>query len=264
MNQQSIHVLKFGSSVLHGPQDMGRAASEVLHYVHGGQRTVVIVSALEGQTDRLLGFGQNVSSSASSQFLPELIATGEHESALLLAMALEEFDCDPFVETPEEVGLIADGSTLDANLTDVDDDALLRRLNAHPVVILPGFVGVDSNGQRKLLGRGGSDLTAVFIAQRMNARCTLIKDVDGIFDHDPATHGTKAKKFSKISWNDTLKVAGELVQEKAIYHARKHRFEFKVSSIGSSGGSLVGAATLLPEATSSVPNSRQAAFSPGS
>ena len=110
---------------------------------------------------------------------------------------------------------------------------------------MPGFVGINPSGQKTLLGRGGSDLTALFLAHRLDAHCRLIKDVDGIFDRDPAIHGSRAKKFAQISWDDALDVAGELIQPKAIHFARKHGFIFEVACLKSTSGSLVGSTTAI-------------------
>lgn len=246
MKNPSIIVLKFGSSVLRQAGDFAVAAKEIRRCLSDGQRVVAVVSAMGDETNRLMRTGQAVSKSKESSWLAEFVATGEQQSTLLLALALDDIGVLPNTVSPNDIGLVAEGPTLNANLVDVDESTLLSILSLHPVVIVPGFVGVNRNAHVSLLGRGGSDLTALFLAERLGARCRLIKDVDGIYDRDPAIYASRAHKFSKIGWNDALGVAGKLVQPKALRFAGEHQICFEVACPGSSACTIVGPRTIWP------------------
>jgi homoserine dehydrogenase len=129
---------------------------------------------------------------------------------------------------------------LDANLMSVDTARILKALR-DGVVVLPGFVGRDRSGKTTLLGRGGSDLTALFLAQRLGAACRLIKDVDGLYTSDPnARSGTSVARFVRVSYATAARVGGAVVQLKAIDFAERDRLRFTVSSVGSSRATDVG------------------------
>jgi aspartokinase len=106
------------------------------------------------------------------------------------------------------------------------------------VVIVPGFLGRSTRGETTLLGRGGSDLTALFIAHHLRARCRLVKDVDGLYDRDPAEGG--ARRFESVCHDDVLALSEGIVQHKAVRFARDVRLEFEVGCLGEDRGTVVG------------------------
>lgn len=241
MEQNRIVVLKFGSSVLTGTESYPAVVRDIDRHVRSGEKVVAIVSAMEGQTDALLGKARGLNPDPDPWRLAALLGMGEQQSALLLSMALEEAGIAAGLAMPVDVALLSDGAALDADPQSLDCRTLRAMLRKHPVVVMPGFISIDAVGRTALLGRGGSDLTALFIAQQLeNAPCRLIKDVDGIYESDPAVAARKPRRFTGITWDQALQVAGKLVQPKAIQFAREHRLTFDVAAIGAPAGTNVG------------------------
>src|SRR6185295_4431015 len=114
-----------------------------------------------------------------------------------------------------QAGLRTVGSTIDADLISVEVPKLRGALRK-AVVVLPGFIGLGEDGATTLLGRGGSDYSALFLAHKLNANCVLVKDVDGIYSSDPATSATAPVRFAELKYETAFEVAGKLVQRKAI------------------------------------------------
>src|SRR5207248_845652 len=143
----------------------------------------------------------------------------------------------------DRVGLRTRGPLLDADPHAVNCGEIDAIFQDYSVAVIPGFVGRSEAGCISLLGRGGSDLTALFLAKQLGAeRCRLIKDVDGLFDRDPA-HGltsTKANRYRTITWNDALGLNADVVQRKSIVFGQENQFAFEVAGLGSDEGTLVG------------------------
>ena len=236
----SILVIKLGSSVLVDPSHVVVAAKELNRYVSQGFKVVAVVSAFAGETDRLFTGVAEVDPSADPHRVADFVATGEAQSACLLRIALESSDTPARAILPKDCSLLANGDPLDSDPFDVNTDFFGTTFDLVDVIVIPGFIASDSNGRSVLLGRGGSDDTALFLAQKLEAECRLIKDVDGIFEFDPARPGPVPKHFSAISWEDAAEVAGVLVQPKAIKFAHNHKLCFSVSALYSAGGTKVG------------------------
>lgn len=243
-------VLKFGGSVLGRERDAARAVHEVYRWVRQGYRVVAVVSALEGQTDQLLSEARRWTGAAPSQIAcsatAALVATGEQRSAALLGLALDRAGIPVEVLDHAAVGLRTSGPALDATPIELDVAALNAALDRVPAVIVPGFTGRDQHGRVTLLGRGGSDLSALFIAQRLGkaTRCRLVKDVDGLYDKDPAAARADsepvARRYSTLSWDDALALDGTIVQHKGVRFARAHGLCFEVAALLGEGESRVG------------------------
>jgi homoserine dehydrogenase len=245
----SIVVLKFGSSVLRTEADHTRAVHEIYRHVRRGQRVVAVVSATGQATDGLLGTARRLSETPAPAALAALLATGERASAALLAIALDAAGVPATLLDPIDAGLEVDGPVLDGDPVALDTRCLRRALARYPVVVLAGFFGGGSDGTPALLGRGGTDLTALFVARSIRAqRCKLIKDVAGVYESDPASSETAPRRYATLTWEDAEAVGGELLQPKALRFARTHRLSFAVGALGSSRGTRVGAArtTLAP------------------
>jgi len=240
MNNPPIVVMKFGSSIFEGVDSVPRAVHAIYRHVQRGERVIAVVSALAGETDQLLGMVDQLDKEADPYRIASFVATGETKSALLLSIALERVGIATQLLSPEGIGLIAEGSPLDSDPCKVNVGAVQKYLSACQVAVLPGFIACDTQGRTVLLGRGGSDDTALFVAQQLKAGCRLVKDVDGIFERDPDLPGPAPRRFVTITWPDALKVAGKLVQPKAIKFAEQHQMNFEVASIGTTGGTLVG------------------------
>jgi homoserine dehydrogenase len=239
-NEKGIIVLKFGSSVLRSGGNLPAAVHEIYRWWREGFQVVAVVSAFGNTTDELTQRARAVCEQPNDELVAALLATGETTSSALLGLALNRSGVRAAVLDADQAGLATDGPVLDANLTSIDTAAILDALQ-NGVVVLPGFVGRGRSGKTTLLGRGGSDLTALFIAQRLGGVCRLIKDVDGLYSSDPnSTNGPPATRFVRVSYVTAARVGGSVVQPKAIDFAERQRLRFSVSSVGSSQATEIG------------------------
>jgi homoserine dehydrogenase len=239
-NESPIIVLKFGSSVLRNENDLPTAVHEIYRWWREGFQVVAVVSALGNTTDELATCAHSVCDQPGDELVAALLATGEATSSALMALALERSGIPVTVLDAEQAGLATDGPILDSKLTSIDRTRVLEALR-DGVVVLPGFVGKGQGGKTTLLGRGGSDLTALFLAQRLGGVCRLIKDVDGLYTSDPnSTIGPSVTRFLRVSYATAARVGGAVVQLKAIDFAERHRLRFIVSGVGSTRATEVG------------------------
>jgi homoserine dehydrogenase len=234
MRNRPLIVLKFGSSVLRTEAALPAAVHEIYRWVRNGHRVVAVVSAIGNSTEELLArahaFGQHVSDHA----VATLLATGEAVSVALLSLALDRAGIPATIVDEVRLGLRTQGPILNSEPCAIDIAALERALEIFPVVVVPGFVGRQDDGSISLLGRGGTDLTAVFVAHHLAAdRCRLIKDVDGIFEYDPASSERQPRRYRTLTWAQADQVNGGIVQPKAIHFAEQHDFAFEVAALNS-------------------------------
>jgi len=240
VHDASIAVLKFGGSVLRDRAALGDAAREVARAIARGERVIAVVSALRGRTDELLAECRAEREPLSGNAIALRVGQGECECAAALVVALKEHGIDAMALDPASMELVACGDPLDADLCSVSLPRVHAALARHGAVVVPGFVAIDDRGNAVLLGRGGSDLTALFLAQRLAARCRLVKDVDGLHDADPAAlHG--ASRQLRASYAEVAQRGGRLVQDKALAFARAHGFAFEIGAIGSDTPTIVAA-----------------------
>lgn len=218
-NRHAPRVIKLGGSVLTGPRAYARAARWLAGRVFD-EALLVVVSAEKGVTDRLLAEAETIVDAPDTRALDLLWATGELRSAALLALYLQARGVPACALNVHEAGVrVTDGAR------DVQAAEIRRALEAHAVVIVPGFLGATARGRIVSLGRGGSDLSAVTLAAALGAReCELIKDVPGYFTSDPAAH-SDARHLTEIDFDTAIAMAGdgcELVQTGALTAARAH------------------------------------------
>ena len=230
-----LRVLKFGSSVLGSPSAYPRLADLIRAEVDAGAQVVAVVSAMGDTTDRLLADARDVAPSTPDHLMAPLLVTGEEASTALLALALAERGVRalgvPFWRLPVRTR----GPLTSADPVAVDAEAIRTALATHDALVLPGFVGVDGTGAISLLGRGGSDLTALFLGHALGAaEVRLVKDVDGIFSADPK-YFPDSTPLTRTTWNEALRIGGGVVQERALRFARQHGITFRVASPGGTG-----------------------------
>ncbi|HEY1146298.1 MAG TPA: homoserine dehydrogenase [Allosphingosinicella sp.] len=229
---KQLCVLKFGSSVLGVEGDYPAAALEVYRHVRAGEKVVAVVSALDGQTDALLNQAERVGGDAPHALVARLARVGELHSAALMALALSRVGVRACTMDPNEMGLVAEGEALDSNLMDLDAAAVLAKLDSHDVVVVPGFTAGHAEYGVVTLGRGGTDLSAVFFAARLNAhRVRLIKDVDGVYAEDPAKN-PYAERYAEMSYAEAAEASSGLIQPKAILAAEKENVLIEIASLG--------------------------------
>ena len=208
-NPSDCVVLKFGSSVLRSVVDLPDAVQCIYRHVRAGRRVVAVVSAFAGETDRLFAEAQALGLEREATAVH--VAHGERTAAASLAQELERCGLPASDCNPATIGLRAVGPVLDGMLDRVDLSALRQVVERHAVTVLPGYFAADQHGRTVLLGRGGSDLTAIWLADRLRACCTLVKDVDGLYQRDPALPGPRPARLVQASWRTAVAVGGSCV-----------------------------------------------------
>ncbi|MFP3941688.1 MAG: homoserine dehydrogenase [Thermoanaerobaculia bacterium] len=279
-------VLKIGGSVLTQADALPAAALEVYRELRRGHRVVAVVSASPGRTDalarqaeRLAPVGPQPVGSGDPEHPADpagparraYLATGEAEAAAALALQLagdgvpvelvEGHRLGLRVVPPSKAPGGGAGRAPVPALAPVgapcpvawDPRAVLAALERAPVVVVPGFVGLDGAGRTALLGRGGSDLTAVVLAHRLGGRCRLLKDVDGWYERDPAAPGPPPRRYRSLSWRDAASRPAPVVQEQAVAYASGVELRVEVGRPGETPGTRLGPRTTRLAAPFQVP-----------
>jgi homoserine dehydrogenase len=233
-------VLKFGSSVLRREDDYPKVVKEIYRHIRHGEKVVAVVSALAGETDALLAQAARVGGDAAPDALVARLArVGELQSAALMALALSKAGLRASTLDPHEMGLVAEGSPLDSDLVGLDAQAVWSRIDANDVIVVPGFIAAHAKHGVVTLGRGGTDLSAVFFADRLDAhRVRLIKDVDGVYDEDPAKN-PEAQRYSHLNYSEAEHASKGLIQPKAIHVADEKNVLIEVGALGSAEATII-------------------------
>ncbi len=229
--ESKIKVLKFGSSVLQTEEDLPQVVHEIYRHYRRGSHVLVIVSALGETTDELLQRAESLSDEPHHSSLATLLATGEASSAALLGLAVHRAGIPVKVLSPEQAGIQTSGAILDAEPVAANVGRLQKELEK-AVVVVSGFVGINEEGDLTLLGRGGSDFTALFLAEKLGGYCTLIKDVAGLYESNPKKSVSRPRCFARADWKTIDAVGGGVVQPKAIRFAEKNGLSFSITALG--------------------------------
>jgi len=242
MFRNGLTVIKFGSSVLRGEEDLPVVVEEIARWLGSEQYVLAVVSAFGNTTEELFKRASAYGKAANEEAVARLVATGEESAAALLALALMRAGIGAKVLGPEQIRLIAEGTPLDARLCGVNAERIWTVFTESDVVVVPGFIGRTAKGSTVLLGRGGSDLTALFLAHELRAsRCRLVKDVDGLYASDPkSVIGVCPERYERLGWDKALDLRGGVVQVKALEFARENRLSFEVAAVGRAEGTVVG------------------------
>ena len=247
-----LSVLKFGSSVLGRPDDYLAAAETIAVEAAQRRKVVAVVSAMGQTTDTLLAAARSVTGAPPDTLLGSLLATGEDASVALLTLALATRGVPAAAIDTRRVPVVTRGALDDAEPIFVDAARIHAALRTRAAVVFPGFVGEDVSGVPSLLGRGGSDLTALFLGDALAAsEIRLVKDVDGIFPLDPNGREGLAP-YAEVTWAEARRVGGGVVQAKAIDYAERRGIRFRVTGLGGAGTRVGG----LDDAADAVPTGR--------
>ncbi|MDE3263093.1 MAG: hypothetical protein OYL41_14035 [Acidobacteriota bacterium] len=229
-----LAVLKFGSSVLARPDDYRAAAVVIAAEVARGQKVVAVVSAMGRTTDTLLAAARSVTAAPPEAQIGALLATGEEASVALLTLALVASGVRA-AGVSASLPVRTRGALDDAEPVHVDTGRIHRALRTRDALVFPGFVGRDASGVPSLLGRGGSDLTALFLGDALRAsEVRLVKDVNGIFPEDPDGRDDLAP-YAALTWDSVRRLGGRVVQPKAIDYAERRQVRFRVTGPGGAG-----------------------------
>lgn len=200
-------VQKYGGSSVANAERIMHVAKRVVKAKRKGNDIVVVVSALGDTTDDLITLAGQITKKPNEREMDMLLSTGEQVSVALLAMAINDLGVKAVSYTGPQIGIITDGFHTKARILDVNTEILKKALREGAVVVVAGFQGKTSNGEITTLGRGGSDLTAVALANALRAKhCEIYTDVDGIYTADPRLV-PDAKKIDVISYDEILELA---------------------------------------------------------
>ena len=236
-------VQKYGGTSV-GSVDRIRALAERVRRVRqAGNRVVVVVSAMAGETDRLLGLAREVTEDPRAREVDRLLATGEMVSIALVAMALQEAGCAARSFTGMQGGIITDNAHTHARIRTITTTRLQRELSAGVIPVVAGFQGISESDELTTLGRGGSDLTAVALAAALAAdSCEIYTDVDGVYTADPNLV-PQARRLDRVSYDEMLEMArlgAKVLQARAVEFAKAHDVPLRVkSSFAEGSGTLV-------------------------
>jgi len=242
MFRNGLTVVKFGSSVLRGEEDLPVVVEEIARWRASEQYVLAVVSAFGSTTEELFKRAGRYGEPTNEEGVARLVATGEEQSAALVSLALASAGIPAKLLGPEQIRLVAEGAALDARLCGVNVERIWSAFTEWDVIVVPGFIARTTKGSTVLLGRGGSDLTALFLAHELRAsRCRLVKDVDGLYASDPkSVIGARPERYERLGWEEALGLRGGVVQVKALEFARENRLRFEVAAVGGAEGTVVG------------------------
>ena len=237
-----IIVQKFGGTSV-GSVERIDAVAEIIKKASQSNRIVVVVSAMGGETNKLVNLAKNFSDNPDKREFDALVATGETVSSALLAMALHSKGLKAKSYSASQISMRTTDSFSKAKILDVDAKKILEVLEEDTIPIITGFQGITETGDVTTLGRGGSDTTAVAIAAQVKAeRCDIYTDVDGIYTTDPKIV-PNAKKLDSITMEEMLELAGQgakVMQTRAVEFANKYEVPVRVlSSFNEGTGTLI-------------------------
>lgn len=242
-------VLKFGGSVLHSKSDFDGIQKEILRFVSDGYQVVAAVSAYFGVTEELLSQAFENGIDPDSTEYAKLIASGELRSAKDLAAYLIQHNVRASCHSPKDLGFVAVGNRDSASPLSIDESKIRSALTSTLVIIVPGFSAVDETGDCVLLGRGGSDISAVFIAQALGLDSVrLFKDVDGLYDSDPNKF-EDAARLDYVDYDTASDIGGELIQLEAINFAARKNVCIDIAALAKPYSSRIGPAMPLALST---------------
>ncbi|QQR80768.1 MAG: aspartate kinase [Deltaproteobacteria bacterium] len=236
-------VQKYGGTSVGNAERIQNVAKRVLETQKQGHQVVVVVSAMSGETNRLIDLAHQVSKEPDSREYDQLVSTGEQVTIALLALAIKEIGGKAISYQGHQVRITTDNSYSKARIKKIDADFIRKDLDEGRIVVIAGFQGVDEEGNITTLGRGGSDTTGVAIAAALKAdACEIYTDVDGVYTTDPRIV-PQAKKIPRISYDEMLELASlgaKVLQIRSVEMAAKYKVPLWVkSSFNNTEGTLV-------------------------
>jgi len=229
----ALIVQKYGGTSMGSPERIRSVAQRVRRWKAAGNQVVVVVSAMSGETNRLMALAKEVSPQPQPRELDVMIATGEQVTIALLAMALQDIGVRARSYTGGQVKLLTDNTFTKARILSIEDANIRRDLADDTVVIVAGFQGVDAEGNITTLGRGGSDTSAVALAAALHAdECQIYTDVDGVYTTDPRIV-PEARKLDTITFEEMLEMASlgsKVLQIRSVEFAGKYKVKLRVLS----------------------------------
>jgi len=227
----SLLVQKYGGTSVGSIERIEQVAEKVAGFRAQGHDMVVVLSAMSGETNRLIGLATQIQSTPDPRELDVLVSTGEQVTIALLCMALKKRGVDARSYTGGQVRIMTDSSFTKARIQSIDEANMRADLDAGRVVVVAGFQGVDENGNITTLGRGGSDTTGVALAAALKAdECQIYTDVDGVYTTDPRVV-ERARRLEKITFEEMLEMASQgskVLQIRSVEFAGKYKVPLRV------------------------------------
>lgn len=227
----SLLVQKYGGTSVGSIERIEQVADKVASFRAQGHDMVVVLSAMSGETNRLIGLAQQIQGTPDPRELDVLVSTGEQVTIALLCMALKKRGCDARSYTGGQVRILTDSSFTKARIQSIDEENMRADLKAGRVVVVAGFQGVDEHGNITTLGRGGSDTTGVALAAALKAdECQIYTDVDGVYTTDPRVC-ERARRLEKITFEEMLEMASQgskVLQIRSVEFAGKYKVPLRV------------------------------------
>jgi homoserine dehydrogenase len=234
-------VIKIGGSVLRSPESLAAVVPAIIERRRSGRPLLVVLSAAAGVTDRLADQALRGDPPLRGHALAEFLAQGEERSVQALSGALRAGGIEHLAVAAADLGLIATGNPLDADPERLAPERWLPIWETVGLALVPGFVGRDEAGLPTLLGRGGSDATAIFLAHALGGEAHLIKDEPGLFPLDPKSVSDHPAPIPRLSIPEALSLGTRAVQKKALEIAARHGISFFVTDLEGRRGTWVAA-----------------------
>jgi aspartate kinase len=229
----ALIVQKYGGTSVANAERIRNVARRVARYQALGHQIVVVVSAMSGETNRLLELAQEIMPEPEPRELDQMVSTGEQVTIALTAMALMDLGLKAKSYTGSQIRIVTDNAHTKARILHIDEDRIRADLNAGYVVVVAGFQGVDEQGNITTLGRGGSDTTGVALAAALQAdECQIYTDVDGVYTTDPRIV-PEARRLKSITFEEMLEMASQgskVLQIRSVEFAGKYKVKLRVLS----------------------------------
>ena len=229
----ALIVQKYGGTSVGSPERIQNVAKRVARWHGQGHQVVVVVSAMSGETNRLIALAKQLQDQPDPRELDVVISTGEQVTIGLLAMAWKEVGLKARSYTGSQVRIVTDSAFTKARILKIDEQLLRADLDEGTVVVVAGFQGVDESGNITTLGRGGSDTTGVALAAALKAdECQIYTDVDGVYTTDPRIV-PEARRLSSITFEEMLELASlgsKVLQTRSVEFAGKYKVRLRVLS----------------------------------
>ncbi|MEL7399041.1 MAG: aspartate kinase [Pseudomonadota bacterium] len=239
----ALYVQKYGGTSVGSIERIEHVADKVKSFHDAGHQVVVAVSAMSGETNRLIGLANEISDNPTPREMDVLVSTGEQVTIALLSMALHKRGIDARSFTGWQAGMKTDNAYMKARIEDIDTDAMRKQLDAGGVCVVAGFQGIDDGNNITTLGRGGSDTTGVALAAALKAdECQIYTDVDGVYTTDPRVVPC-AQRMEKVTFEEMLEMASlgsKILQIRSVEFAGKYKVPLRVlSSFKEGNGTLI-------------------------
>ena len=241
----ALIVQKYGGTSVGTVERIQEVAKKLIKHQQQGDSLVVVLSAMSGETNRLMTLANSVNDKPKGRELDVLLATGEQVTIALLCMALKQQGVHANSYTGSQVRILTDNTHNKARIMEIDDNKIRNDLKQGHIVVVAGFQGCDEHGNITTLGRGGSDTTAVALAAALKAdECQIYTDVDGVYTTDPRVV-EDARRLDSITFEEMLEMASlgaKVLQIRSVEFASKYNVPLRVlSSFKEGGGTLITA-----------------------